>query len=253
MTRRPAFILATTAVIAAAMPQMAHASCSGDACSAWGYLDGQFSNKDTGRQIHLTGCFLSPYGVCSASFDMTVDPGKTKAVAPPAGGRVDALGRPNPKVDVKTAAFVGPPKPATAPAAPGIPRLKSVSEMEKEIDETRDDLARIDAELDKVTSKSKLDELKNRAARDRETINRVNTVLNGSRSVIETTPQDWSTLKQNTSDAAAKAAAVQKRILGCVLAGDVTGGDSPGGGTPPPVNIDQNNKGKHVGGCKREF
>jgi hypothetical protein len=250
MTRRPAFVLATTAAIAAALPQMAHASCSGDACSAYGYLDGKFTNRDTARQIRLTGCYLSPYGACNASFDMTVDASKTKAVNPPSGARVDALGKPNPKVDVKTATFIGSP-PAAAPAA--IPRLKSAADMEKEIDQTRDDLARLDAELDKVTSKSKLDELNSRASKDRETINRIDTVLNGSHSVIETNPQDWSTLKQKTSDAGAKAAAVQKRILGCVLAGDVTGGDAPGGNTPPPTNIDQNTKGKHVGGCKREF
>jgi hypothetical protein len=56
-------------------------------------------------------------------------------------------------------------------------------------------------------------------------------------------------VKKKTTDAANKLEAVQRKILHCVLVGDVTGGDSPNGKTPPPTNIDRV-QGKHVLGCK---
>ena len=123
--------------------------------------------------------------------------------------------------------------------------------MEKEIDSAEKDLARVDEELSKVDTKEKLEELKKQASKDRETINRVNTILNGTKSVIETNPSDWTVLQKKTTDAGDKVKAVEKRILGCSLTGDVTGGDAPGGTIPPPTNIDPSTKGKHGVGCKR--
>jgi hypothetical protein len=73
MTRKLAFMLATTVAIVAAVPQIAHASCSGSACSAYTFANGKFTNTDKARQIRLTGCFVTPFGACSANFDITVD------------------------------------------------------------------------------------------------------------------------------------------------------------------------------------
>ena len=133
----------------------------------------------------------------------------------------------------------------------GIPRLPSPADLEKEIDNAKNDLVKIDEQLSKVASKEELEELKKRASKDRETIARVKTILEGpQRSVIETNPPDWTLVKQKTTDAAAKLEAVQKKILHCVLAGDVTGGDAPDSRVPPPTNIDPTVQGKHVVGCK---
>jgi len=133
----------------------------------------------------------------------------------------------------------------------GIPRLPSQADLEKEIDNVKNDLGKIDEQLGKVASKEELEELKKRVSKDRETIARVKTVLEGSqRSVIETNPPDWTLVKQKTTDAGAKLEAVQKKILHCVLAGDVTGGDAPDSKVPRPTNIDPTVKGKHVVGCK---
>ena len=133
----------------------------------------------------------------------------------------------------------------------GIPRLPSPADLEKEIDNAKNDLVKIDEQLSKVGSKEELEELKKRASKDRETIARVKTILEGpQRSVIETNPPDWTLVKQKTTDAAAKLEAVQKKILHCVLAGDVTGGDAPDSRVPPPTNIDPTVQGKHVVGCK---
>lgn len=126
--------------------------------------------------------------------------------------------------------------------------------MEKEIDAAEKDLAKVDEELGKVDSKEKLEELKKQASKDRETINRINTILNGTpKSVIETNPPDWTVLQKKTTDAGDKVKAVEKRILGCVLTGDVTGGDAAGSNAPPPTKIDSGTKGKHVVGCKRDL
>ncbi|MEI9923825.1 MAG: hypothetical protein WDN50_10265 [Bradyrhizobium sp.] len=143
---------------------------------------------------------------------------------------------------------------SSAPPAPPNLRLKSSAEMEKEIDGVEKDVARVEEELGKVDSKGKLEELKKQASKDRETINRINTVLNGTpKSVIETNPSDWTVLQKKTTDAGDKVKAVEKRILGCVLAGDATGGDAPGSNVPPPTNIDSGTKGKHVVGCKKDI
>jgi hypothetical protein len=142
---------------------------------------------------------------------------------------------------------------STPPAPPNL-RLKTPAEMEKEIDDTQKDLVKVDNELDKVDTKDKLDELQKRADKDRETIYRIKTVLEGrQKSVIETTPQDWTVVKQKTTDAGTKIEQIEKRILKCTPTGDATGKDNPGGNSPPPTNIDSGTKGKHIGGCKREF
>ena len=133
----------------------------------------------------------------------------------------------------------------------GIPRLPSPADLEKEIDNAENDLVRIDEQLSKVASKQELEELKKRGSKDRETIARVKIILEGpQRSVIETNPPDWTLVKQKTTDAAAKLEAVQKKILHCVLAGDVTRGDPSDSKVPPPTNIDPTTQGKHVVGCK---
>jgi len=141
---------------------------------------------------------------------------------------------------------------STPPAPPSL-RLKSAADLEKEIDGAEKDLDTISDELNKVDSKEKLEELKKQATKDRETIYRVSTVLNGApKSVIETNPSDWSTLKQKTTDVGSKVEKVLKRILGCMPAGDVVGGDGAGSNAPPPTKIDSGT-GKHVVGCKRDF
>jgi hypothetical protein len=133
----------------------------------------------------------------------------------------------------------------------GLPRLPSPADLEKEIDNIKSDVAKIDEQLSKVVSKEEVEELKKRGSKDGETIARVKTILEGrQRSVIETNPPDWTVVKQKTTDAANKLEAVQRKILHCVLAGDVTGGDAPNGKTPPPTNIDPSVQGKHVLGCK---
>jgi ribosomal protein L29 len=122
----------------------------------------------------------------------------------------------------------------------GIPRLPSPAELEKELDNAKSDLVKIDEQLSKVASKGELEELKKRCSKDRETIDRIKTILEGrQRSVIETNPSDWTPVKQQTTDVGARLKAVENKILHCQLAGDVTkGGDSPG---------------KHVVGCKFNF
>jgi hypothetical protein len=133
----------------------------------------------------------------------------------------------------------------------GLPRLPSPTDLEKEIDNVKSDLGKIDEQLSKVASKEELEELKKRGSKDGETIARVKIILEGpQRSVIETNPSDWTLVKQKTTDAGAKLEAVQKKILHCVLAGDVSGGDAPNGKVPPPTNIDPTVQGKHVVGCK---
>lgn len=133
----------------------------------------------------------------------------------------------------------------------GIPRLPSPADLEKEIDNAESDLIRIDEQLSRVASREELEELKKRGSKDRETIARVKTILEGrQKSVIETNPPDWTPVKQKTTDAAAKLEAVQKRVLHCVLAGDVTRGDAPNSKVSAPTNIDPTVQGKHVVGCK---
>jgi hypothetical protein len=108
------FVVAlATALAVAAVPQVARASCSGDACAAFMLIplfsDGDaLSNQDKLRKIRLVGCYLGANGSCAASsdFDLTIDPGTNKRVKPPA-----AL--PNAKLDIKTATFLGAALPVT--------------------------------------------------------------------------------------------------------------------------------------------
>jgi hypothetical protein len=133
----------------------------------------------------------------------------------------------------------------------GLPRLPSQAELEKQIDEVKNDAARIEEQLNKVASKAELDELNARIAKDQETLNGLKTVAEGrQRSVIETNPQDWTVIKQEVTDTGAKVERVQQKILHCVLTGDATGGDSKDNKVPPPTNIDSGVQGKHVVGCK---
>ena len=174
----------------------------------------------------------------------------------------------NTTVSVTCDAAPPPPPPSTAPpqkpadnssSQPKPPppnlRLKTPAELEKEIDDTQKDANKINDELEKVDTEDKRKALQDRAAKDRETINRIKTILNGQRSVIETTPQDWTVVKQKTTDTGDKLDKIEKQIFGCKPTGDATGGDSSGSGSnaPPPTNIDSGTKGKHVVGCKKAF
>ena len=112
MIRRLIAVLAT-ALAVAAMPQTAHAQCSGDACAAIMliplFAEGDaLSNQDKVRKLRLTGCYVEANGSCAASsnFDLTIDPGTNKQVKPP-----KALA--NPKVAIKTATFLGAALPVT--------------------------------------------------------------------------------------------------------------------------------------------
>ena len=67
-------------------------------------------------------------------------------------------------------------------------------------------------------------------------------------------------MKQKTTDVGAKAEAFQKKVLGCVLAGDLTQPDPPKPDSTPPnlnvapaTNIDPTTKGKHAVGCKKSL
>lgn len=146
MTRKFALILATTTVCGA-LPQIAYASCSGNACSAYLFAGNKFTNKDKDRQIHLMGCFIKSGGTCGSppvNFDIIVDPNSSKPITVPASVGSDV------KVDVKTAAFVGsPPQPhaqtppgaAPAPTVTGIPRL-NLEDTRKKRDQARADLGK---------------------------------------------------------------------------------------------------------------
>ena len=136
----------------------------------------------------------------------------------------------------------------------GLPRLPSQAELEKQIDDVKNDAARIEEQLNKVASKAELDELNAQIAKDQEALFRLKTVVEGrQRSVIETNPPDWTVVKQEVTDTGAKVERVQKKILHCVLTGDATGGDSKDNKVPPPTNIDSGVKGKHVVGCKADL
>ena len=136
----------------------------------------------------------------------------------------------------------------------GLPRLPSQAELEKQIDDVKNDAARIEEQLNKVASKAELDELNAQIAKDQEALFRLKTVVEGrQRSVIETNPPDWTVVKQEVTDTGAKVERVQKKILHCVLTGDATGGDSKDNKVPPPTNINSGVKGKHVVGCKADL
>jgi hypothetical protein len=115
MIRKLALILATAGACAA-LPQIAHASCSGNACSAFSFASNKFTNKDKDQKIHLTGCFIKSGGTCGSppvNFDIAVDPNSSKPLTIPASVGSEI------KVDVKAAAFVGAPEHAQVPTVPG--------------------------------------------------------------------------------------------------------------------------------------
>jgi hypothetical protein len=133
----------------------------------------------------------------------------------------------------------------------GLPRLPSQADLERQIEEVKNDAARVEEQLSRVASKAELDELNKRIGKDQETLFRLKTVVEGrQRSVIETNPPDWTVVKQQVTDTGAKVERVQQKILHCVLTGDATGGDSKDNKVPPPTNIDSGVQGKHVVGCK---
>ena len=112
MMRKLTAVLATTLAVAA-LPQVAHAQCSGDACAAVMliplFTEGDaLSNQDKLRKIRITGCYLEANGSCAASsnFDLTIDPGTNKQVKRPAK-------LPDAKVGIKTATFLGAALPVT--------------------------------------------------------------------------------------------------------------------------------------------
>lgn len=100
ITRKFPFVLAT-AVAMAAMPQIAHASCKGDACN-FVFFDGKnLTNKDPQLKIQVFGCFILETGTCgNLTFGYTIDPKASQPVY------ASSLG-PDIKLDIRTAAFVG--------------------------------------------------------------------------------------------------------------------------------------------------
>lgn len=171
MKQKLAFLVAT-AVVYGALPQLAHASCSGNACSAFSFANNKFTNKDKDRKIHLTGCIIKSAGACGsppAGFDVTVDPNSSKSITVPA-----SLG-PDVKVDVKTAAFIGEaPPPHVQPAAKDQgcqlsmdkencetrKNLKEAEDARKRRDQARTDLAKARDEHDSCVKTASLNPIK---------------------------------------------------------------------------------------------
>ena len=107
MTRKLAFMLATTLVFGAA-PQIAHASCSGSACSALtvklrGYSSSEsllhfdLTNSDKSRAIKVKACIMTA-GSCVLTFDPTIYAEKTSELSFPA--------KPGSNVEIRSADFV---------------------------------------------------------------------------------------------------------------------------------------------------
>src|ERR1700674_3186274 len=101
------------------LPQIANASCSGNACSSFSVENKSYSssdtmakatlvNKDQSKKIHLKGC-VSVNGKCGSadSFDVTIDPGKRVPISKPISSM---LAKPadaqNFVVDVSSAEFL---------------------------------------------------------------------------------------------------------------------------------------------------
>ena len=119
------------------IPQTAHASCGGKACSSFSMENRSYDssnhmgkatlvNKDQRKKIHLKGC-MSVNGKCGStgSFDVTIDPGKRQPIsglistmlAKPYGGPAEAKDF---VVDVYNAEFVEQPASVSnEPTAPG--------------------------------------------------------------------------------------------------------------------------------------
>jgi len=103
-------------VVFGALPQIAHASCSGSGCSSFAVDGKTFSssdkrakatlvNKDQARKIRIEGCITSD-GKCGSGdvFKVTIDPGKSVAISGPATEKFI--------VDVTSAELIAPPPPA---------------------------------------------------------------------------------------------------------------------------------------------
>jgi len=117
--------LATMALALTFAPQVAHASCSGNACSSFAVESKTYSssdaaakatlvNKDQSKKIHLKGC-ITVNGKCGSAngFDVTIEPGKRAPISKP----IKPAEAQNFAVDVSSAEFLG--QPAAAPAPPG--------------------------------------------------------------------------------------------------------------------------------------
>ena len=113
--------IATMALALTFAPQVAHASCSGNACSSFAVEGKTYSssdaaakatlvNKDQSKKIHLKGC-ITVNGKCGSAngFDVTIDPGKRAPISKP----MKPAEAQNFAIDVSSAEFVG--QPAAAP------------------------------------------------------------------------------------------------------------------------------------------
>jgi hypothetical protein len=105
-----------TVVFFGAVPQIAHASCTGSACASFSVDGKNFSssdkrakatlvNKDQTKKIHVKGCITSD-GKCGTgdSFELTIDPSKSAPISGPATEKF--------VVDVTSAEFVASPPPS---------------------------------------------------------------------------------------------------------------------------------------------
>jgi len=108
VTRKFAFLLATAGALSVA-PQIAHASCTGSACSSFSVENKSYSssekrakavfiNKDKSRGIRLKGCVMEA-GKCGRTFVLEIDPGLKSTVSEPATNQSAVL-------DINTADFL---------------------------------------------------------------------------------------------------------------------------------------------------
>jgi hypothetical protein len=79
MTRTLTLVLATAAALAAVLhtTQMAHATCSGDACNAVTFDGTNITNNDPQLKAKISGCFIDKGTTCSSppvNFSYTIEP-----------------------------------------------------------------------------------------------------------------------------------------------------------------------------------
>jgi hypothetical protein len=134
-------LMVATAAVCSAMPQIAAASCGGNACSAFSFAGGKFTNKDKDRKIDLTYCIIKASGTCSSPpTKITIDQNSSKAipVPTPSGGDV--------KVDVQTAAFIGAPPTNAQITPPGcdLSMDKKNCELQRDLKDTQETRKRRD-------------------------------------------------------------------------------------------------------------
>jgi hypothetical protein len=131
--RSPGAILACAVTVTLiALPQAAHASCSGTACSSFAVEGRSYSasdtmakatlvNRDSSKKIHLKGC-VTVKGQCGSanSFDVTIEPSNRMPISKPISAM---LAKPNEAqnfvVDVTTAEFLPLPAAAQPPSSSG--------------------------------------------------------------------------------------------------------------------------------------